>query len=407
MTIWLIEPRDPVIFRDGRPFTASPGARAKTLNFPLPATTAGATRTRAGRDANGHFDAGRIKELLGEQLRGPLLVELTENGGVKDWLFPAPADALILKHEPYNRGSGRLIPLTVVQTPTGTATNLGDSLALVGAAASAEGKPHSKAPAFWRWSWFAAWLLNPAQNDDAKLDSIGLAGPVRESRMHVSIASATQTAEDGALFQTAGLEFTSVPASPEDDPPPLADARRLALALQTGAGVKAGLDFLGGERRVVQWTTVDGDLPICPDDVRKRIKETGHCRLILLTPGLFAKGYLPTLDPQIIGGVEATVEAAAVNRYQTVSGWDYAHVNPTNQRRGRPKPTRRLAPAGSVYFLKLDGKDDSAIDSFINAVWMHNISDAPQDRLDGFGLAVLGVWDGVPQEMEVNDESQS
>ncbi|MFZ2521089.1 MAG: type III-B CRISPR module-associated Cmr3 family protein, partial [Anaerolineae bacterium] len=32
MKTWLIEPRDPLIFRDGRPFSASPGARAKTLS---------------------------------------------------------------------------------------------------------------------------------------------------------------------------------------------------------------------------------------------------------------------------------------------------------------------------------------------------------------------------------------
>jgi len=399
MTIWLIEPRDPVIFRDGRPFNASPGARAKTLSFPLPATTAGATRTRAGRDANGHFDSSRIKELCGKQLRGPLLVELGEDGGVKDWLFPAPADALILKHEPYKKEAGRLIPLTVVQAPTGTATNLGDSLALVGVAASADGKPHSKAPAFWRQAQFEAWLLGP-KAEDVAFANLGISGPVRESRMHVSIASDKQTAEDGALFQTAGLEFTTLPASPEDEPLPLAEAGRLALALQTNAGVKAGLDFLGGERRIVHWQETDAAFPACPKCVSDAIKAQKHCRLILLTPGLFVKGYLPALDPQIVGGLKATVVAAAVNRYQTVSGWDYE--------KDKPKPTRRLAPAGSVYFLKLDGNpDDTAIDSFIDAVWMHNISDDPQDRLDGFGLAALGVWDGVPKEMEVNDESQS
>lgn len=400
MKTWLIEPRDPLIFRDGRPFSASPGARAKTLSFPLPASITGAARTRAGLNANGHFDKSRITALRKEHIRGPLLVELAEKGGVKRWLLPAPVDALILKHGTYKKEAGRLIPLTVVKTPAGAETNLRDGLTLVGAASPAEGKPHDKAPAFWYWERFASWLLNPTPDDDAELETIGIAGPTRESRMHVSIASDKQTAEDGALFQTAGLEFTSVPTVPEGEPPPLADARRLAIALQTNASVPSGLGFLGGERRIVQWTAADGDLPACPDEVRKRIKEQRHCRLILLTPGLFVKGYLPTLDPQIVGGLKVTAVAAAVNRYQTVSGWDYE--------KDKPKPARRLTPAGSVYFLKFDGNpDDPAIDSFIDAVWMHNISDDPQDRLDGFGLAVLGVWDGASKDMGVNDESQS
>jgi len=90
MKTWLIEPRDPVIFRDGRPFNASAGARAKTLSFPFPSTLVGAARTLAGRDKNGHFDTSQIDALLSQEMEGPLLVELSERGGVKDWLFPSP-----------------------------------------------------------------------------------------------------------------------------------------------------------------------------------------------------------------------------------------------------------------------------------------------------------------------------
>ena len=392
MKTWLIEPRDPVIFRDGRPFNASAGARAKTLSFPFPSTLVGAARTLAGRDKNGHFDTSQIDALLSQEMEGPLLVELSKTGGIADWLFPTPADALALRHEPYKKDVGRLVPLTVLEAPTGSSTNLGDGLMLVGTVTPEKQKPHGKKPAFWRQQSFESWLLEPKARD-AEFVDLGVPGPERESRMHVSIRTDTQTAEEGALFQTVGLEFMHVEKDEDSgEPPVLGTARRLALAVRTDAAVTAGLNFLGGERRVVHWSAAADDFPTCPDDVRKRIKKDKHCRLILLTPGLFAKGYLPALDPKITGGVTATVMAAAVNRYQTVSGWDYE--------KDRPKPTRRLAPAGSVYFLKLDG-GDSAIDGFIDAVWMHNVSDDPQACLDGFGLAVLGAWDGVPQEMEV------
>jgi CRISPR-associated protein Cmr3 len=76
-----------------------------------------------------------------------------------------------------------------------------------------------------------------------------------------------------------------------------------------------------------------------------------------------------------------------------VSGWDF-EIN-------KPKPTRRLTPAGTTLFLKLDG-DEDAIRRWIEATWMCCVSDEEQDRRDGFGLAVLGVWDGKLQPMEVS-----
>ena len=394
MKTWLIEPRDPLIFRDGRPFHANPGARAKTLAFPFPSTLIGAARTLAGRDHNGHFDRNKIDYLLQKEIRGPLLIAISKKGRIEEWIVPAPADALVLKQKPYDKKAGRLVMLTVLQTPVGAETDLAD-LALVGPVGARKGKPHSKAPAFWRWQKFEDWLSEPKVQNDVLFSEIGVAGPERESRMHVSIKKTSQTAENGALFQTSGLEFMAVEKDEEGGKPPRLDtAMRLALAVRTDAAVTAGLGFLGGERRAVQWSPIDDSFPVCPNKIRKRIKQDKHCRLILLTPGLFEQGYLPSLNPQITGGVKATIVAAAVNRYQTVSGWDYD--------KQLPKPTQCLAPAGSVYFLKLDG-DETAINQFIDAMWMHNISDDEQDRRDGFGLAVLGIWDGKPKEMEVND----
>ena len=110
-----------------------------------------------------------------------------------------------------------------------------------------------------------------------------------------------------------------------------------------------------------------------------------------MTPAWFEHGYLPEWVRSNYG-VKASVEGAIVNRYQTVSGWDYDIQ--------RPKPTRRLAPAGSVYFLKLQGTPEQRQD-FINAVWLKPVSDDAQSRLDGYGIAVLGSWNGKLRDMEV------
>jgi len=87
-----------------------------------------------------------------------------------------------------------------------------------------------------------------------------------------------------------------------------------------------------------------------------------------------------------------------VARAQAISGWDMAHRNP-NGRYGRPKPTRHLAPAGSVYFVRFE--EDADIGAWLDATWMQPVSDTEQDRRDGFGLAAIGAWPQTLSAQEV------
>jgi CRISPR-associated protein Cmr3 len=199
--------------------------------------------------------------------------------------------------------------------------------------------------------------------------------------MHVSIASEKQTSEDGALFQTRGLEFTH-----QTTPDRLSSTERLALAVLTEDKVNfpEGLAPLGGERRLAHWRTSQQTLPlICPPALRAEILTAQACRVVLLTPAHFEQGYRPTWLLDERQGVRSKLIAIACRRAQVVSGWDFA----TN----KPKPTRRLAPAGAVYFLKLKG-NQTAINQWIDEIWLQCVSDDPQMRRDGFGLAALGAW---------------
>ncbi|MGQ9756041.1 MAG: type III-B CRISPR module-associated Cmr3 family protein, partial [Desulfotomaculales bacterium] len=118
MTVWIIEPRDPLIVRDGRPFGPVPGARAVSLAFPFPSTTTGALRTRDGLDAVGRFQPSEIPQVKKINVRGPLLVELDAGtGDITRWLVPAPADALLLDHEPSETGRSMLKRLVPLQLP--------------------------------------------------------------------------------------------------------------------------------------------------------------------------------------------------------------------------------------------------------------------------------------------------
>jgi CRISPR-associated protein Cmr3 len=109
-------------------------------------------------------------------------------------------------------------------------------------------------------------------------------------------------------------------------------------------------------------------------------------RVILLTPGSFDKGSIPGKKAgQLLYGddsLSVRLLACCVGRPETVSGWDFA--------RRQPKPTERLAPAGSVYWLELKGDPETRL-KWAKRIWMNNVSDSEQARRDGFGLAALGV----------------
>jgi CRISPR-associated protein Cmr3 len=390
MTVWIIEPRDPLIVRDGRPFGPVPGARAVSLAFPFPSTTTGAVRTRDGLDEVGRFRTAEIHRLKQIEIRGPLLVELdTATEDIERWLVLAPADALLLDLEPADATRAILKRLVPLQLPPGVSTDLPDALAPVGMPRHDPRKPSNKAPQYWDWKFFEQWLLD-LWKSEILLAELGHDGPVREARMHVSIRPDTQTADEerGALFQTRGLEFNCLPEGRT-----LSNARRLGLAVDTDApNLKPGIAPLGGERRLVFWRRSNEMLPSFPNALREKIAALGHCRLILLTPAHFRAGWKPSWLLKNREGVVPSLQAMALRRFQTVSGWDYE--------RDKRKPTRRLAPAGTVYFLKLGG-DSAAIKRWVETIWLHCVSDDEQDRRDGFGLAVLGVWDGTFHRMEV------
>jgi len=388
MSVWLIQPRDPLIFRDGKPFNATPGARAQSLPFPYPSTLAGGVRTRVGRDASGKFDSQQIDYLLHRSIRGPLLVALDENRKLVEWYFPAPADSLIVEVD--DKSQGQRYWALPVDLPAGAATNLEQGLP-VSVNPVVKQKPHVKAPRFWNWEIMQAWLEHPGTNAAlVDLSKIGIAGLTPESRVHVRIDAETGTASERFLFQTSGLEFSTT--RQDGNQKALSKFQQYALAVETDADLAPGVDFLGGERRVVHWTHSNETLPACPDEIRKAIASQKHCRLLLTTPAIFAQGYLPKWVCQNTPGLKVAIVAAAVPRYRAVSGWD--------AQKGTQKASRRMAPAGSVYFLSLEG-DEPAIQQFIDSVWMNTVSDDEQDRRDGFGLALLGVWDGVVKPLEV------
>jgi CRISPR-associated protein Cmr3 len=211
MTVWLIEPHDPLIVRDGKPFGPNPGARATSLAFPFPSTTTGGARTRAGLDDKGIFNTALIDTVKKISVRGPLLVELAVDGPkITNWLFPAPADALLFAKEQDEKSViiTQLVPVTFSkEVVTDFDSKNENHLWFVGLPAPDSRKPAKDAPRYWNQKDYMQWLGIPT-NQEKQLELLGHNGPAPEERLHVSIDPNTGAAIDGALFETTGLEFT-------------------------------------------------------------------------------------------------------------------------------------------------------------------------------------------------------
>lgn len=421
MTIWLIEPHDPLIFRDGRPFGPTPGARANSLQFPFPSTIAGAARNLAGLDSNGVFqwnpknyaepERESIKQKLDQltrlAIRGPLLVQFPKNGRditTGDWMVPAPKDAVILPSENEYAQVKQLLPATFSSEAHHDLEQKAQNLSLVELQDADAGKPDGRTPRYWTWDSMLSWLLDPEQfqKDPHELQTLGHSGPGREIRTHVRMDTNTRVGQEGMLFTTSGLEFiandtrtgTHLSTAQDLGLIVIVDDKKESAENPAGFELRPGPACIGGERRIINWRQSDCNVPDCPDELMKQIIADKSCRLILLTPAHFTEGFIPSWvtgkrdDIQL----QPRLKAIAIDRPEIVSGWDLA--------KGKPKKTRRLAPAGTVLFLSFKGSSEKDIEEWIRTIWMRCVSDDSQDRIDGFGLAVLGTWLDTIQNRE-------
>ncbi|MCC6625247.1 MAG: hypothetical protein IT385_28625 [Deltaproteobacteria bacterium] len=357
MTTYVIEPRDTLVLGDGR--AIGENAAARSLEVPWPSTVAGALRSHGGRSArDGRFDCARSDEVKTWSVRGPVLATLGEDGEPVEWLAPAPRDAHFVETPDEEVTLRVLAPLD----DSDDLSDLPTSLRRVGLAGPPEPrKPWAGAPRYWRWPDFEAWLVAPRdQTFDVTRKNWR---PERERRISVSLSPQTRTVKEHVLFEVEHTIFRT--------------------GLDRGVGVVAEVDgpafdqgslVLGGERRVSFVRPTRCALPTPPPSLARAIAATRMARLVLVTPGIFDLGFMPSA----IEG--ATIIAAAVDRPLVVSGWDWATKT--------PKAARRCAAPGSVYWVRLDAGTD--VDTWLAKRWLRSISTTEQDQRDGFGLAVVG-----------------
>ncbi len=360
MKTWIVEPRDTLIIRDGRPVREG-SPPMQSVDFPWPSTIAGFVRTRVGMNDHGVFtlDATEAKKI---RVTGPWLAELDDDGRIVKHYVPAPQDCSWRAVEDDSQKLRR-VRLSLQPIPEGCQTDLANGFDVVGCAPEEQMKKPARGPAFWRFDDVMKWLLDP-QDDETLSKEFGHAAPIHEQRFHAAIDESTGAARDEHLFSTDGLRFTT------------RARKRFALAFHCDdSRLREGLATVGGERRMSFLREAAGmSVPAFPADFK--LGSDRIARVVLLTPAMFKNGFAPTSF-----GEGTRVIGACVGRAEVISGWDFVT-------RG-PKQTRRMAPAGSVYWVKIDPSVDAK--TWAEGVWMKCVSDDQQDKLDGFGLAVVGV----------------
>lgn len=392
-----LEPRDGVFLKDGRGWCTSESNRAGSLAWPFGTTVRGALRAGLGYTV----EADRGKPLqrqdwlpLNEDVEVSAVLPLARRPG-GEWTaatrhWPAPLDALLIEgHEtavPLEPAAGRATLLPLDDDPEAAALA---ALAHPRHSAGA-GKPISM-PRFWDDEAFMAWLCG---RPVARAAVQGSVQPLLRTQVHVSIDPAKGTAAEGKLFSGSLVE-------------PQARAVGLgvvewsfaAVSRTLGGSRAQNLDGrvvkLGGDGRTVRCASLPDSLFSMPSAIAAAFNAGSvGMRLVLVGPAAFDAGWRPaSLKPvgdrfmgRFAGLEDIVLHAACVGRPQHVSGWDVAG--------GAPKPTRRLAPPGSVYFItRRSGTAFTADDA--RAVWLASVGE-PVDRPDRLGAVVPGIWNPAP-----------
>ena len=358
-TVVSLDPLAPIIVRSGRPLDGR--SDADPARFPPPSTLAGCLRTAWARANNKPFGP----ELARLAVAGPLL--LTRASQV---LVPKPADALYFGHG----GSARCVRAEPLAFDEGCGADLPDGLLPVQLTEQVEGKP-GDGPAWWSWSDLLEFRGGrPVPH--GRLCENGWTPPSGDRRTHVAIDPSTGAADAGRLYQTEGLDFDAPDGG-------------LRLLERCAEQLAKAVLHLGGKRRLAALQPeAEKTWPTPPDGRMDRIARAGGLSLTLLTPGIFSSGYRPGwLDADLRGCPPTAPQlrlelcAVAVDRWQPHSGWDLA--------RRRPRPSRKLASAGTTYWFRILGNVDA---DGLKALWLSNVSDLEQDRCDGFGLALPAPW---------------
>lgn len=394
-----LEPLDVLFLRGNRLF-GDPGSYGESLVPPWPSVAAGALRSRILADGGVDLAAFACGAVTHPQLGTPdnpgafavtafHLAWRSADQGVEALMAP-PAD-LVISETPAGALEVRALSPTRLTGGEGLACSY--PLPLLPVLAQAE---RSK-PTGGHWLTADGWRRylggdTPSSSDLVASGALWAIDP----RVGVGLDPATRRASDGRLFSVQAVAMRKREHGKDGK----FDVGFLAAI--TGAEPPVGGTLrLGGDGRAAAIHAIDYRPPE-PD--YEAIAAAGRCRLVLTSPGIFGSsppsgegsgvraGWLPTGTRQAadgsvvfdLQGVRGRLVCAAVPRAEVVSGWDLA--------KWQPKPARRAAPTGSVFWIERVEATPEALRKLADqGLWSDPCED-PQRRAEGFNRVCIAAW---------------
>lgn len=372
-----LEPLDVWLFRDARPFTAGSDSIARSRFPPTPYTVYGMLRSlllfrAAARGAVRNLAFGQEAEAIARavggpgdferlRLRGPLPGRRVD-GRVRRY-FPVPRDVVQWADREGRPGGERGLLAPAVAVPLGgsVSTRL-QPLWSTKRGARVEGHGWIAEDDFWAYLAGVAPPVHPAERLYVTEPRPGLG---RDRQKGTAAEHLLYVADYVRPLEGAGLVVDVLEGL--DEAPP-------------------GLIAFGGEARGTRCSAYRLEADPQVPSLRQAVAERGRIRLVLATPALFARGWLPSwVDPQRLetdaDQPALRLVAAAVPRPEPIGGFDLV--------RRAPRPLLRAVPAGSVYFFaeREPGAAAAAFDRWFGRC----VSD--QQAGIGFGLSYAGPWD--------------
>lgn len=369
--LWTFKAVDTWFFRESRPMEAVGGAQLQSV-FPPPARTlVGAIRTAIGDAAGVDWKAygadsdHPLRAVIGDsdslgplQFTGPVIVR----GGVR--LYPAP---LALLAGPAGADKQRKF---VRLTPSASPVKCDIGMVRL---------PVKSAPLDGAAPLEGYWLTDEGMNEFLR-GTVPSGGHLvaesdlfrPEERLGIGRDVHAGSVQEGMLYQTRHVR-------PREDVAIGMSIRGLRQGVVPGCGISR----LGAEGRLGAWT--------CDRHTHHPIQSRISARLllVLLTPALFLRGWVPDGLESIttangeqvwegqLAGVPLRLVCAVIGKAQREGGWDMVHA--------APRAVENLVPAGSCYFFE-------CLDDAANLIGLLAGLQIGQDTQWGRGEVAVGTW---------------
>lgn len=368
-----IEPLD-VLFLRGNQLFGEAGSYGEALMPPWPSVAAGALRSCILADDGIDLAAFAKGRVLHSQLGTPAqpgsfvlqhfqLARRKHADNSVETIHPLPADLVVTQ----DQGAPPCIA-TLKPTTLHPAIATSNPLPLVPVLAQNERKKTSTG---W-WLLQSGWQKYLQGKTPEPADLVHSKDLwAYDERIGIGLNERTRSAAEGKLFTSRAVTFK--------------EGVGFAVAV-AGATLPGQATLrLGGDGRAAHLLSASITWP-APDYAA--IAKARRCRLVLTSPGIFTAGWrLPGMSADgqlLLHGLRAKVVAAAVNRADTISGWDLAQQ--------RPKPAQKAVNSASVYWLQdLQTTPEALVKLVEHGLWSQSCEDATR-RAEGFNRFALAAW---------------